>query len=132
MLGMEWSNEQTLRFMEYYRNERVIWDPKHLEHKIRNKVYDAWCRIAAEMGNNVTVDVLKKKKDSVMASYRTYAKRVRISKKSGAGSDDVFKPTWFLYDVMHQFLATTTKPRETFTSEVCTNTSNTSNIHAMY
>lgn len=35
---MSWSNEVTFEFIDLYRNEPVIWNPRHEFHKDKNKV----------------------------------------------------------------------------------------------
>ncbi|KAG8264814.1 hypothetical protein J6590_004839 [Homalodisca vitripennis] len=114
---MEWPNELVLDFLQYYENEPVIWNPSHPNHKNRNEIYDAWKRIESKMGNKFSVTELKKKKDSLMASFRTCLKKVKESCKSGAGSDDIYKPNWFAYEIMERFLKDKNLPRETLSSE---------------
>lgn len=115
---MEWPNELVLEFLEYYENEPVIWNPSLDTHKNRNELYDAWKRIENKMGNKFSVTELKKKKDSLMASFRTCLKKVKDSCKSGAGTSDIYKPNWFAYAAMERFLRDKNQPRQTLSSEV--------------
>lgn len=115
---MEWSNETVLEFLEHYELEALIWNAAHPFHKNRNMVHDAWKRIEEKMDQKFTVSDLKKKKDSLMASFRTCLKRVKDSMKSGASADDVFKPNWFAFPKMSAFLRDKDAPRETVNSEV--------------
>lgn len=57
---MDWSNEISLMFLEYYENEVCLWNPKDKHHKDKKKVADAWARIAVSM--SMPVDQLKKRK----------------------------------------------------------------------
>ena len=61
---------------------------------------------------------LKKKKDSLMSTYRKLASRVRASKKTGSGTEEVFKPDWFAFEKMATFLHGVFQPRITISSEV--------------
>lgn len=115
---MEWPNELVLDFLTFYEIEAVIWNPALPNHKNRNEVYDAWKRIEEKMEKKFTVTELKKKKDSLMASYRTWLKKVKDTIKSGAGTEDIYKPNWFAYEMMDRFLKDKNVPRETLTSEV--------------
>lgn len=115
---MEWPNELVLDFLTFYEIEAVIWNPALPNHKNRNEVYDAWKRIEEKMEKKFTVTELKKKKDSLMASYRTCLKKVKDTTKSGAGTEDIYKPNWFAYEMMDRFLKDKNVPRETLTSEV--------------
>lgn len=66
------------------------------------KVNDAWKRISDELG--IPVDEIKRKKESLMTSFRSNLKKKKDSKRSGAGEDEVYKPIWIFYDVMESFL----------------------------
>jgi len=46
---------------------------------------------------------MKKKKDSLMATYRKLLNKARARKGTGSGAKDVFKPNWFAFNAM-QFL----------------------------
>lgn len=98
-----WTNEFTLKFLKYYRRETVLWDPAHAQHKDKRKVNDAWVRISGILDRSVIE--LKRKKDSLMATFRGHARKRKASIKSGASADDLYKPIWFAYDVMAAFLA---------------------------
>lgn len=43
---------------------------------------------------------IKKKKDSLMATYRKLLNKVKASKGTGSGAKDVIKPDWFAYNSM--------------------------------
>ncbi|CAG4985547.1 unnamed protein product [Parnassius apollo] len=62
-----WSNEETFKFIELCQNQPVIWNPKHKYHKDKNKVNDAWARIAEEM--LVPVSEIKRKKETFFSSF---------------------------------------------------------------
>lgn len=128
---MEWSNELILEFLDLYKNEPVIWNPSHNLNKNRNDHHDAWKRIQEQLldRTNVTCSIndLKKKKDSLMASYRTCLNKVKKGSETGNGADEVYKPSWFAYDKMDNFLRERAQSRDTIYTEVnvvllfCTN-----------
>lgn len=99
----DWTNELTFKFLELYQNEPVIWNPKLNHHKDKKKVNDAWARISGELECSITE--LKKKKDSLMATFRGHLRKKKASIKSGAGANDNYKPIWFAYEYMESFLA---------------------------
>lgn len=117
----EWSNELTLKFLELYQNEPVIWDPNHSHHKDKKKVKDAWVRLSQQL--ECSVAELKKKKDSVMASFRSHLRKKKASIKSGASTNDIYKPVWFAYNYMESFLAPSIE---------CQTTINTKDIVSTY
>lgn len=96
-----------LQFLEYYQAEPILWDPKQKDHKNKLKIHDAWMRLSEIM--EISVPDLKKKRDSLLSSYRSYKTKVKRSLSSGAGVDDVYKPVWFAYELMDSFLSDTTK-----------------------
>ncbi|CAH0721918.1 unnamed protein product, partial [Brenthis ino] len=63
-----WSNEHKLQFLEYYQMEPILWDSKHVKHKDKQGVHDAWMRISKRM--EISIAELKKKRDSLMATIR--------------------------------------------------------------
>jgi len=42
---MNWSDEQTISFIEMYRDRRVLWDSTDSEHKNRNQRHDGLMEI---------------------------------------------------------------------------------------
>nr|XP_022907617.1 uncharacterized protein LOC111419095 [Onthophagus taurus] len=121
---MEWSNELTLEFLKFYEIENIIWNPKNPNHKNRNKVADAWNNIKASLRVDCSVAELKKKKESLMATFRPLLKKVRSSYKSGAGTGELYKPNWFAYEAMANFLQPVNLPRETINTSIDEETSN--------
>lgn len=69
-----WKNETEMLFLEHYHSESVLWDAKHPYYKDKNKNHDAWRRISNVM--DIEINQLKKKKDSLLSSYRFYRKKV--------------------------------------------------------
>ncbi|KAH9628618.1 hypothetical protein HF086_007823 [Spodoptera exigua] len=63
--------------------------------------HDAWMRVSTVM--EIPIEELKKKKDSLMSSYRSYKGKVKKSIQSGAGADDIYQPTWFAFEAMNAF-----------------------------
>lgn len=98
----DWSHEFTMQFLELYRNESVIWNSKHPTHKDRKKVYAAWLRLSE--GVQRSVKELKRKKDSLMATFRSQLRKKKASIRSGTSSVDIYKPVWFAYEFMEAFL----------------------------
>lgn len=115
---MEWSNEVVMEFLTLYENEPIIWHAKHPEHKNRNKVHDAWKRIQDTMSITFTIAELKKKKECLMATFRPLSRKVKATSGTGTGADEVFKPSWFAYEKMANFLQGTFQPRNTQNTEV--------------
>ncbi|RVE54385.1 hypothetical protein evm_000870 [Chilo suppressalis] len=97
---MNWENATILRFLELYKNNACIWDPKNKNHN-RRSINKAWKNIRDELGLPYTVKDIKKKKDSLMAAYRGYKFKI---KKSEILGDVVYQPIWFAFPLMDSFL----------------------------
>ncbi|XP_072393914.1 uncharacterized protein [Diabrotica undecimpunctata] len=96
----DWTNDFTYKFLEAYQNEPILWNPLHASHKDKKKVNDGWIRLGQNL--DIPVAILKKKKDSLRATFRQQFRKKRDSIK--LGSTDVYKPVWFAYELMESFL----------------------------
>lgn len=93
---MSWNNDLVLEFIELYKKEQVLWDPRHPAHRNRSEVSDAWARIQLSLGVNCSITDLKKKKESIMTSFRMHLNK----KKSIEG----YQTSWFAFPLMASFL----------------------------
>ncbi|XP_055639010.1 uncharacterized protein LOC129777009 isoform X2 [Toxorhynchites rutilus septentrionalis] len=114
---MDWSNELILDFIQLYEMHPILWDPRHKYHKNRNRLFDAWQNIANNIGIIVTVEGLRKKKESLMARYRALSKKVRLSSSSGSGAKDVYVPSWFAYAAIDRFIKARIQKNQLLNSE---------------
>jgi hypothetical protein len=96
----DWSNELVLQFLELYKAEPTIYDPKHPAHKNKIKVNDAWMRIRRVLSVDVSVAEIKTKERLPHGIFRHHFRRKKASMKSGASSDEVYNPTWYACEVM--------------------------------
>lgn len=93
---MAWTNDHSLEFIDLYRRERILWDPKHPQNKNRTEIAEAWLRIQSCMNINCSVIDLKKKKESLMTSFRFHWHRKK--------KNPHYRTTWFAYTAMEAFL----------------------------
>ncbi|CAH1960216.1 unnamed protein product [Acanthoscelides obtectus] len=116
---MEWPNETIAEFLTLYEGEPSLWNSKNAEHKNKNDQHDAWLRIEQNLkGGTIPLQEIKKKRDSLMGTYRKLRSKVCQSIKSGSGADEIYKPDWPFYNVMAQFLNDVYTPKKTKDSEV--------------
>ncbi|KOB77890.1 Uncharacterized protein OBRU01_03311 [Operophtera brumata] len=87
-----WTNDNILEFIELYKRERTIWDPKNPQHKNRNDIALAWGRIQNSMSINCSITDLKKKKESLMTSFRLH-----LNRKKKCPS---YQTCWFAYSAL--------------------------------
>lgn len=115
---MDWSNEVTLIFLKLYEKEPAIWNPRDPQNKNRKVVNDAWLRIQSSLGTECSITDLKKKKESLMATFRPLLNKLKASKKASNSTDEVYTPTWFAFDTMAKFLQGIYQPRSITNKEV--------------
>ncbi|KAL4096633.1 hypothetical protein QTP88_021552 [Uroleucon formosanum] len=74
------------------------------------KKLDFWTEISKEL--KLDVNEVKKKMDSLLASFRRERQREASSGRSGAGTDEIYHSKWFAFEEM-KFLNDKFKPRIT-------------------
>lgn len=99
---MDWTEEDIFQFLEFYKCEPQLWNPKHIMYKARGKVTESWKRISSKTG--IPVDILKQKKNSLMATFRMLRRKKLVSLDTAQGDEDPYQPTWFAYKTMENFL----------------------------
>ncbi|KAJ8718844.1 hypothetical protein PYW07_016400 [Mythimna separata] len=93
---MSWTSDTVLEFLELYRLEQHLWDPKHPLHRNRSEVSDSWIRIQASLSMQFSIADLKKKKESLMTSFRMHLSKKKVQPG--------YRTTWFAYPLMESFL----------------------------
>ncbi|XP_034828721.1 uncharacterized protein [Maniola hyperantus] len=95
---MSWTNDVALEFLDHYRIEQLLWDPKHPLHRNRCEINEAWRRIQSNFSISCSIVDLKRKKESLMTSFRFHYNR---KKKCPVN----YRTTWFAYSFMESFLS---------------------------
>ncbi|KAF5294027.1 hypothetical protein FQR65_LT10932 [Abscondita terminalis] len=114
---MDWPTEVTLEFLKLYELEPVIWNPKDANHKNRTAVQEAWMRIQQILSISCTIPNLKRKKDSLMATFRPMINKYKETRKPGTNPEDAYTPTWFAFETMARFLHPFYNPKTTTNGE---------------
>lgn len=107
---MDWPIETSLEFLQLYEQEPVIWNPKDLRHRNRNAINEAWLRIHKSLSVKCSIQDLKRKRESLMATFRPLW-RAKINRELSGGSDDGHKTNWFAFDAMARFLGGVYQPK---------------------
>ena len=111
VFGMEWGESDSLKFIEEVRDRRCLRDPTDPGKKNKNKRNDAWKEIGEIFPSHVKeTKELQNKWLNLCQSYRAYKRQVEKSKKSGAGRNEIYTPTWFAYALMDSFMKDVYKP----------------------
>ncbi|XP_017084574.2 uncharacterized protein LOC108116938 [Drosophila eugracilis] len=90
-------------FIVCLENEPAVWNAKCEAYKnknLRNKAWEVLLEKYKEIDERATIDEVKKKVNSLRASYRREIRKIKRSEKSGAGTDDVYQPSlWYFSDL---------------------------------
>jgi len=107
---MEWADEVCLQLINLYKLRPILWDPTDPQYKMVKKKIDFWTEISKEL--NLNVNEVRKKMDSLLASYRRERQREASSGRSGVGTDEIYRSKWYAFEEM-KFLNDKFKPRIT-------------------
>ena len=89
---LKWSGDEIIQFLDIYQKYDVlwnVWDENYGKKTRGNMVLIGWFSVDHEL--------LKKKIKSLRDAYRLEVNKIKRSKKSGAGTEDIHKPKliWF-------------------------------------
>jgi hypothetical protein len=107
-------DRDTIKFIELYESEPILWDRTLKNYKSRECRGAAAKRIAKTMGIDgfTEVHVLIKFKN-LRSSYLQELKKIHQSKKSGSSTDEVYTPKVIWFKLMDSFLRPHVKSRDT-------------------
>lgn len=106
-------------FIELYRENPCLWKVKSSEYSDKNKKNDAYDVLLVklkEINPNSNRQDVAKKINSLRSCFRKEYKKVVISMKSGAGTDDIYKPNLWYFDSL-MFLKDHEMPRSSIGSD---------------
>ncbi|XP_066593548.1 uncharacterized protein [Prorops nasuta] len=79
----------------------VIKSKDYHNRVLRDKALQIISKSYEQITNEkITVDIIKKKLNGLRTQFLEQINKVKQSKCSGASSDEIYKPTWWLYDSM--------------------------------
>ncbi|KAK9872912.1 hypothetical protein WA026_021763 [Henosepilachna vigintioctopunctata] len=81
----------------------VLWKIKSEEYMDRDKKSQAMERLLdfyRQKFENATTDDVKKKFNSLRTNFRKELKKIKDSKKSGAGAEEIYQSTLWYFDAM--------------------------------
>lgn len=98
-----WSRQDILILIESYRKYPCLWNVKSKLYKDRDKRAAALSSISEELKRNgvsATINEIKRKLDGIRCQYRREKNKMRKSKKSGTGTEDLYIPTLWFFDLL--------------------------------
>nr|XP_034836340.1 uncharacterized protein LOC117992734 [Maniola hyperantus] len=116
----EWLEE----FIELYRSEPCLWNTKGKEYHNRELKRSAYTKLIEKLkiiDPSADKDAVVKKINNIRSTYKKERKKIADSKKSGAGTQEVYKPKLWYYSML-LFLDDQVEPRHS-----CSNMESTDN-----
>ncbi|XP_045775422.1 uncharacterized protein LOC123874229 [Maniola jurtina] len=98
MTEFNWDDSAVLLLIEKYQENELLWNPRHMDFKNRNKRNDAVRDIASVF--NIASTEIERKLKNLSSHYFREKRKFEESKRSGSGRDDVQLPKWFAYKAL--------------------------------
>lgn len=97
-------SEDVMReFIDKYQSHPCLWKVKSSEYMDKNKKEEAFGKLVEvfkQINPDADVNLVKKKINSMRSCFRKEYKRTMDSKRSGTGTDQVYKPTLWYFDLL--------------------------------
>lgn len=98
-----WSHDFFCEFLDLYRSFPCLWQIKSKEYSDRNKKAQAYAALiekCKELDPQANKDFVTKKINSFRTVYRKECAKIKASMRSGAGTDEVYKPSLWYFDLL--------------------------------
>ena len=96
-----WNDELTYKYVELYKEHECLWNMNSTLYKRKYARKSALEEIVRKMGlENFTTEDAKQKIKSLRATYQQESHKIDKSLTSGAGLEDLYKPSkkWFTFN----------------------------------
>ena len=95
------SPEFLIQFIEMYRNLPCLWKVKSEDYSnniMRQKAWEDLVQFSTKINPSADISWVKKKVHTMRGSFRKEMKKVAASSKSGAGTEELYKPKLWYYE----------------------------------
>lgn len=95
---MKWSEEETCKFVELYREAECLWNLASPNYKNKQERQTAIENLVKDMEKHgFGIQEAKQKIKNIRSTYNQEKLKIKKSAKSGAGASDVYIPSlkWF-------------------------------------
>nr|XP_026496143.1 transcription factor Adf-1-like [Vanessa tameamea] len=97
-MSVVWGNDTVLLLIELYESRDLLWDTSHRDYRNKIKKTDAWEDIAKAL--KLARKEIETKVHTLRSQFVRERKKVKSSKTTGSGREDVKSSAWFAYDAM--------------------------------
>ncbi|XP_031334690.1 uncharacterized protein LOC116164626 [Photinus pyralis] len=121
-VNRKYNSEEYIRgLLAKYNDFPCLWKVKSKCYSNRNMKEDAYKELVKytkdTIDEHATVDVIKKKIGALRRTFRRELLKVKESKKSGAGGDDIYTPHLWYYSLL-LFTSDQEEPRDTISNDI--------------
>jgi hypothetical protein len=111
----KWNSNEIAKFLEIYETYEILWNIRLYDYSNKNKRESAFQKLMKELRDDgfqdITLEILRKKIKTIKTVYRQELAKVQKSKRSGAGTEDLYKPKLSWYKKADSFLNNVTAMR---------------------
>lgn len=113
----KWDGNQIISFLNIYEKYELLWNIRSNDHMNKLKRESAFEKLLKELQESgfekIDINILKTKIKTVKTVYRQEVNKILKSKKSGSGTDDLYKPKLMWFARADSFLRSMVITRET-------------------
>lgn len=103
-MSRKWGDDNTLQFINLYRNEECLWDIRSQNYRNKQMRITALQNICSSMNmERLTIEEVKAKIKSLRCTYNLELDKISKSTRSGAGGD-VYVPKIKWFTEFHEFI----------------------------
>lgn len=121
-MAFKWNRDLIEKLITLVEENNCIYNVKSKEYLDRNKKAEAYNNILKEMQtveSSITLEEIKRRWKNLRTQFSQEQRKLKQSKKSGAGSVDIYAPKLWCFQQLH-FLQTHIDVRESINNiEVC-------------
>ena len=102
---MKWTESETIKLVEVYKTYECIWNisiPSYRNRPMRSAAYEEIVKYMAK--ENFGIAELKQKIKNLRCTYNQELGKIKKSKKSGSGLDDIYVPSIKWFALMDSFM----------------------------
>jgi hypothetical protein len=115
MSAPRWNVNEIIKFLELYETYELLWNIRHQDYTNKNKRDLSFEKLVLQLREhgfeNIDVELVRKKLKTIKTVYRQELSKITKSKKSGVGTDDLYKPKLAWFEKADSFLRGVTAAR---------------------
>lgn len=98
-----WTHEFFAEFIELYQSFPCLWQVKSKDYSNRDKKNQAYIALVnkyKEVNPEATKELVTRKINSFRTVHRKESAKIKASMRSGAGTEEIYKPSLWYFDLL--------------------------------